>query len=190
MSTGNWEVDSRGVPVDTDLAEAKCFTSAFSIGVTEVPVVPDPTDDAPSSYDDDDLPFVGGCSGTQYGCCENDSIAKDDSAGSNCDCRRNNFGCCADEIIAKSDEDGSNCQEVVSLEAADTVAGSSVTVLIAIAVCGLVMGLAMYVYVRGRNQSGGSMITNTANEYAEGPYPQSHQQTSQQYPSTVAQTQL
>jgi len=194
----NWEVDRRGVQVDTyaSLASGDCFTSAFAVnpndddsGAVEVPTTTQPP---PSDYDDDDV-LVGGCGSTQFGCCENDDRAKEDSAGSNCDCLRNSLGCCSNQVVPKLNEEGSNCPDFVSLAAVDTVAGSSVTTLVAVAVVGLVLGLAMYLYIRSRKQSGDSMITNTApSEYIEGPYPQAHQQR-QQYPglqATVTQTQL
>jgi hypothetical protein len=62
-------------------------------------------------------PVVGGCAGTQFGCCPNSSIAKRDSNGSNCGgsssmtgCQHTVYGCCPDSSgYAKIDSAGSNC---------------------------------------------------------------------------------
>jgi len=54
---------------------------------------------------------VGGCAGTQYGCCPDNITAKADSTGSNCNmggCSSTQYGCCPDSVTAK-DSTGSNC---------------------------------------------------------------------------------
>ena len=70
-------------------------------------------------------PWIGGCSGTQYGCCIDGITAKHDSVGSNCSlyppppppppphliggCSGTRYGCCNDGITAKHDDQGLNC---------------------------------------------------------------------------------
>jgi hypothetical protein len=108
-------------------------------------------DTTSSSYDDDDVmggPIVGGCAGTRFGCCRDGKTYKQDAEGSDCD------------------------EFVESIGSVDSVAsGSPVTVLIAIAAAGLLIGVAMYAYVRSR-RSQTSTITKTQSEYVEGPYRQ------------------
>ena len=65
-------------------------------------------------------PVVGGCAGTQYGCCLNSNVAKVDSVGSNCGpassnsmygCQHTVYGCCPGSSgYAKIDSVGSNCR--------------------------------------------------------------------------------
>ena len=68
-------------------------------------------------------PYIGGCSGTQYGCCVDGITAKHDAVGTNCSsyppvpvpppyvggCSGTQFGCCPDGVTAKIDVNGSNC---------------------------------------------------------------------------------
>ena len=53
---------------------------------------------------------MGGCAGTQYGCCPDNVTAKKQD-GSNCmmgGCAGTQYGCCPDNVTAKN-QDGSNC---------------------------------------------------------------------------------
>ena len=60
---------------------------------------------------------VGGCAGTQFGCCLDGKTAKQDFEGSNCygakpvigGCGGTQFGCCPNGKTAKVDIQGSNC---------------------------------------------------------------------------------
>ncbi len=68
-------------------------------------------------------PYIGGCSGTQYGCCVDGITAKHDAVGTNCSsyppvpvppsyvggCSGTQFGCCPNGVTAKIDANGSNC---------------------------------------------------------------------------------
>ncbi len=65
--------------------------------------------------------MVGGCQGTQFGCCPDGVTSKSDQNGSNCTtspppaqlpvggCQGTQFGCCPDGVTSKSDQNGSNC---------------------------------------------------------------------------------
>lgn len=57
--------------------------------------------------------MVGGCGGTEFGCCPDGKTAKVDAKGTNCGfiggCRSTRFGCCPDGVTAKADAKGSNC---------------------------------------------------------------------------------
>lgn len=65
---------------------------------------------------------IGGCSGTQYGCCPDNTTPKADALGSNCilhpnypankpigGCSSTQYGCCPNSTKAKMDLKGSNC---------------------------------------------------------------------------------
>jgi hypothetical protein len=66
---------------------------------------------------------IGGCAGTQYGCCDDGQTAKKNFNGSNCPsspkphhhkdivggCAGTQYGCCPDKKTAKKDDKGSNC---------------------------------------------------------------------------------
>ena len=57
---------------------------------------------------------VGGCEGTEYGCCPDNTTAKNED-GSNCPepvggCISTQYGCCPDNTTAKN-QDGSNCNQ-------------------------------------------------------------------------------
>jgi hypothetical protein len=57
---------------------------------------------------------VGGCDGTQFGCCPDNITPKQDEAGTNCSssvggCDGTQFGCCPDNTTPKEDIDGTNC---------------------------------------------------------------------------------
>ncbi len=75
------------------------------------PVVDSCPDYWVNTYYDKDKEEVGGCKGTQYGCCPDRVTAKTDSAGSSCPipCNQTTFGCCPDNRTAKTDETGSTC---------------------------------------------------------------------------------
>ena len=61
---------------------------------------------------------VGGCAGTQYGCCP-DNITSKNAGGSNCSppipptviggCAGTRYGCCPNNATSKIDQQGSNC---------------------------------------------------------------------------------
>lgn len=61
-------------------------------------------------------PVVGGCAGTQFGCCKDNNgndtnIQKLDQDGQNCPplpCGK--FGCCPDGVTPRADNTGANCQ--------------------------------------------------------------------------------
>jgi hypothetical protein len=56
--------------------------------------------------------IIGGCKGTQYGCCPDGRTACKDETCSNCligGCKGTQFGCCPDESTACSDLECSNC---------------------------------------------------------------------------------
>ena len=62
--------------------------------------------------------LIGGCSGTQYGCCSGSVTAKIDSTGSNCPvliggCSGTQHGCCPGTDTAKIDSRGSNCPVLI-----------------------------------------------------------------------------
>lgn len=61
---------------------------------------------------------IGGCAGTRYGCCPDNTTPKIDEQGSNCiikypqpvgGCAGTQYGCCPDGTTAKIDSEGSNC---------------------------------------------------------------------------------
>jgi hypothetical protein len=63
-------------------------------------------------------PLIGGCGGTQYGCCPNNKTPKIDYIGSNCKptphhaiggCSGTRYGCCPYSEVPKLNEIGSNC---------------------------------------------------------------------------------
>lgn len=60
-----------------------------------------------------DIPecLIGGCPGTQFGCCCDGITSKVDEEGSNCigGCCGTQFGCCPYSTKAKEDKEGSNC---------------------------------------------------------------------------------
>ena len=64
-----------------------------------------------SYYDlDSEKDSVGGCKGTQYGCCLDGITTKSDKQGSNCSsCSTTQYGCCADNRTPKTDDVGSSC---------------------------------------------------------------------------------
>ena len=67
---------------------------------------------------------IGGCTGTQYGCCDDGQTAKNNFYGTNCPsspqphhhkntiggCAGTQYGCCDDGQTAKKDVNGTNCQ--------------------------------------------------------------------------------
>ena len=60
---------------------------------------------------------VGGCTGTQFGCCANSTVPKADTNGTNCNelvkvggCTGTQFGCCTNSTAPKSDTNGTNCK--------------------------------------------------------------------------------
>ena len=68
---------------------------------------------------------IGGCAGTQYGCCDDGQTAKVDANGTNCPsspqpstppvvggCAGTQYGCCIDGTTTKVDANGTNCQTV------------------------------------------------------------------------------
>ena len=66
-------------------------------------------------------PLIGGCAGTQYGCCSDGVTSKADYQGSNCPqpyppliggCAGTRYGCCKDGVTSKADEQGSNCSNL------------------------------------------------------------------------------
>uniref|UniRef100_A0A6C0ERV2 CC domain-containing protein n=1 Tax=viral metagenome TaxID=1070528 RepID=A0A6C0ERV2_9ZZZZ len=59
---------------------------------------------------------IGGCSGTQYGCCPNNITPKINQQGSNCliqrpigGCAGTQYGCCPNNLTPKINFQGSNC---------------------------------------------------------------------------------
>jgi hypothetical protein len=63
-----------------------------------------------SYYDVDSKNTLGGCKGTEFGCCLDDVTAKKDKNGSNCStCSTSQFGCCPDNRTPKTDDSGSSC---------------------------------------------------------------------------------
>ena len=59
-------------------------------------------------------PQFGGCSGTQFGCCPDNTTPKQNQAGTNCSlpvggCDGTQFGCCPDNTTPKQDQTGTNC---------------------------------------------------------------------------------
>ena len=57
--------------------------------------------------------LIGGCIGTEFGCCPGTNIAEEDSLGSNCPgCSNTIYGCCdyPNNTTAKIDSAGSNCE--------------------------------------------------------------------------------
>ena len=61
--------------------------------------------------------LVGGCGGTQFGCCDDGYTAKVDVSGTNCQqepiiggCAGTIFGCCPDNVTPQTDPFGSNCE--------------------------------------------------------------------------------
>ena len=61
---------------------------------------------------------IGGCAGTEYGCCDDGQTAKNNFFGTNCPpapapvvggCAGTQYGCCIDGTTAKVDASGSNC---------------------------------------------------------------------------------
>ena len=71
-----------------------------------------------SAYPPPPSPVIGGCSGTQYGCCPDGTTTKTSAQGTNCPnypqpiggCSGTQYGCCPNSKIPKSDSAGSNCQ--------------------------------------------------------------------------------
>ena len=64
-------------------------------------------------------PVIGGCSGTQYGCCPDNFTPKSTQQGTNCPnypliggCAGTRYGCCPNSIKPKSDQSGLNCQSM------------------------------------------------------------------------------
>ena len=66
---------------------------------------------------------IGGCAGTEYGCCDDGQTAKRNYHGSNCPpapapapivggCAGTQYGCCDDKTTAKVDANGTNCPKV------------------------------------------------------------------------------
>jgi hypothetical protein len=64
---------------------------------------------------------IGGCAGTEYGCCDDGQTAKNNFFGTNCPpapapivggCAGTQYGCCDDKTTAKVDANGSNCPKV------------------------------------------------------------------------------
>ena len=62
--------------------------------------------------------IIGGCAGTQHGCCEDGTTAKRDGNGLGCPeyrlvggCAGTRYGCCDDGRTAKGDENGLGCDE-------------------------------------------------------------------------------
>ena len=63
--------------------------------------------------------LIGGCVGTQFGCCPDNMTSKVDTIGSNCvipnvnhhagGCARTQFGCCPNMWTIKNDPNGTNC---------------------------------------------------------------------------------
>jgi len=63
-----------------------------------------------SYYDIASKNTLGGCKGTEFGCCLDDVTTKTDINGSNCStCSTSQFGCCPDNRTPKSDDVGSTC---------------------------------------------------------------------------------
>ena len=64
---------------------------------------------------------IGGCAGTEYGCCDDGQTAKNNFFGTNCPpapapvvggCAGTQYGCCIDGTTTKVDAIGSNCPNV------------------------------------------------------------------------------
>ena len=77
---------------------------------TYPPVIDNCPDYWVNTYYDKDAD-IGGCKGTQYGCCPDLKTTKSNSTGSNCPipCRETQYGCCPDKVTTKSDETGTTC---------------------------------------------------------------------------------
>ena len=108
-----------------------CFLILYTITHLK-PIIPPPPDPIPPYP----IPYpypVGGCAGTRYGCCPDNTTAKQDAYGGNCyyhpplppnpyppnpyppnpypvgGCGGTIYGCCPDKVTAKHDAYGSNC---------------------------------------------------------------------------------
>ena len=116
-----------GVTKKTDFSGRNC-------PVTEGPMAANNKDDKPWAWFNKKnwRKFdwnIGGCSGTQYGCCPDGITSRNDNTGSNCapfgtqptqptqptqqtqssSCSTSQFGCCGDNVTAKIDNMGTNC---------------------------------------------------------------------------------
>lgn len=64
--------------------------------------------------------IIGGCDGTQFGCCPDNITPKQDQTGTNCrpigGCNGTEFGCCPDNTTPKKDRRGSNCKSLPGME--------------------------------------------------------------------------
>jgi hypothetical protein len=86
-------------------------------------------------------PIVGGCVGTQFGCCGDGVTGREDEAGTNCPappantatpepivggCGSTQFSCCGDGVTGREDEAGTNCPEdTTPATNGDTAAGEA-----------------------------------------------------------------
>ena len=74
---------------------------------------PQPPPPPPQPYP----PPPGGCAGTRYGCCPNNTTPKFNQQGSNCPnnpqpnggCAGTRYGCCPNSATPKFNQQGSNC---------------------------------------------------------------------------------
>ena len=69
------------------------------------------------------IKLIGGCVGTEYGCCPDHTTAKNNTAGTNCllnptsstkqevigGCIGTEYGCCHNHTTARIDANGTNC---------------------------------------------------------------------------------
>jgi hypothetical protein len=80
-----------------------------------------------------EAPVVGGCGGTQFGCCPDSEQSKSDAGGTDCaaieeapvvgGCGGTQFGCCPDSEQSKSDAGGTDCAVVTMTKQCTYVEG-------------------------------------------------------------------
>jgi hypothetical protein len=90
--------------------------TAIVLKSTKTGTYPPPVDSCPDywykSYFDVDSAknSVGGCKGSEFGCCLDGTTSKTDANGTNCtQCSTSQYGCCPDNRTAKTDDAGSAC---------------------------------------------------------------------------------